>query len=69
MKTFNLFKNKNKNLQPPKVKTKIINPSKNKNKNLQPLREKTKIISQKTRTKTFNLQNKIKKPSISKLFK
>jgi hypothetical protein len=41
-KTFNLSKNKDKNLQPPRVKTKAFNFFKSKNKNLQPPRAKTK---------------------------
>jgi hypothetical protein len=43
-KTFNLFKNKNKNLQPPIVKTKVFIFSNSTNKNLQPPIVKTKPI-------------------------
>jgi hypothetical protein len=61
---------KDKNLQPPRAKTKAFNLFKSKNKNLQPSKEKKKLLTfLRARTRTFNLQNKKQKPSISKLFK
>jgi hypothetical protein len=69
-RTFNLFKNENKNLQPLRAKTKAFNLSESKSKNLQPPKEKTKVFNHlKNKNKNLNFQNKNKKPSISKLFK
>jgi hypothetical protein len=42
---FDLFKSKNKNLQPPRARTKTFNLSKNKNKNLQLSNEKKKTFN------------------------
>jgi hypothetical protein len=53
-KNFNLSKNKN--LQPPRAKTKGFNLFKRKNKNLQPIREKTKAF------KLFKNKNKNLQP-------